>query len=176
MLLTSAFRTAALRCRLNYYSKNILTEMNSQSFPFSRNEKSTPPPPSSLSSRYFLSSKFGITRGQSNYNERNVFTISFADVSNHRRRAWETLNNERSYAINCFLRPGRGACSQIYRGIKLEIGNFLSLSLFLHHEGGEKIGFSARKKEVICMLEADTEAIWHGGARAREGSENGADR
>ena len=59
-------------------------------------------------------------------------------------------------------------------GINLEIGNFLSLSLSLSvskERGGKKMGFSARKKEVICMLEADTEArdmTWR--------SENGADR
>lgn len=74
-------------------------------------------------------------------------------VSNHRRET------NVSCTINCFLRPGRGARSQIYRGIKLEIGNFLSLSLFVSREGRKKMGSSARKKEVICMLEADTEAI-----------------
>ena len=87
------------------------------------------------------------------------------------------MRNERSYTINRFLRAGRGARSQIYRGNKL--GNWqlplslsLSLSLSVSRErGGKKMGFSARKKEVICMLEADTEArdmTWR--------SENGADR
>lgn len=81
------------------------------------------------------------------------------------------MRNERSYTINRFLRAGRGARSQIYRGNKL--GNWqLPLSLSLSKEkGGKKMGFSARKKEVICMLEADTEArdmTWR--------SENGADR
>lgn len=85
------------------------------------------------------------------------------------------MRNERSYTINRFLRAGRGARSQIYRGNKL--GNWqLPLSLSLSpsrggERGGKKMGFSARKKEVICMLEADTEArdmTWR--------SENGADR
>lgn len=60
-------------------------------------------------------------------------------VSNHRRET------NVSCTINCFLRPGRGARSQIYRGTKLEIGNFLSLSL--RFEGGEeKNGFLGAEK------------------------------
>lgn len=74
-------------------------------------------------------------------------------VSKHRRET------NVSCTINCFLRPGRGALVPrfiVERSWKLATS---SLSLFVWREGRKKMGFSARKKEVICMLEADTEAI-----------------